>query len=357
MLFDFFILAFICYGMIHLDRQANCLFGLLDVGGEGIWAIDACKEKKLRAPFKYRVLTFWIARILKITSKKMHTIRIINGRTCDNVYCIDSTGSESYFVYKYILLFLANLSLYWYLSTMGLPSLLGCFIFNTLIALTYRDDKTDYLYESIFMSLFLTVLFSGANIFYLCLIVFLGALNRETAIFMPIIALFYLNVLSIALLGVFFAIGFSIPRYIYRAPIDVIDAGYYSGFRFLTFNPIRNWRKSIWPHLKKRYIGAIIDKLEIHYKGQQIVPLFSGQPLETYVKERFMHKFSVAIVFVIFMFLVLITGMKYSPVGHHYLLWISMLFIVCISIPADIREIRVYVPVFSILVQTLLYIS
>jgi len=265
-----------------------------------------------------------------------------------NTYLVDSTGIEKYYLYKYSLFLLMNIVFYQYISILGMNGLIGVLVLDILVSLTFIYDSIDYILEITFYTLFLIGILSGYSFVFFFVVALLASLNRESSIFLIPISFFYCDILSVCATVVGFLIGFIIPRIIYRKPVDPEDACHKSGFRFLTFNPIRNWRGSIWPYLKKRFI-KVEEDFWIQWNGRTLIG-----DIRTEIKEIFLNRIFLGVGFILFC--IVLFASRYSAVDpfFHMLTWIFSVFIICISLPADIREIRVYAPVFVILVPYLM---
>lgn len=349
-MFDYILIVLFTYLLLLLERNAT-----VNVGGErgAFCSIDLCKEKKLYAPFKYRPLVFWIASLFNVTSKKTKPLMVWAERYFYNIYLTNSEGLERYYIFKYALFLFMNTMFYLYITDLGMNGLVGVLILSVLVALTFIYDSLDYILEITFYTLFLIGILSGFHFMFFFVIALLASLNRESSIFLILIAFFYCEPISVSATILGFFIGFVIPRIMYRDTVDQYDAGYKSGFRFLVFNPIKNWKNSIWPPLKARFYG-IESNFFFKYEGKQYNVEVEGGSIRTKTQELFLNRIFLGIGFVAFCFAVFI--FRYSDVDpfFHILTWIFSVFIVCISIPADIREIRVYSPVFVILVPYLM---
>ena len=346
------LILLISYMVLLLERNAT-----VNVGGErgAFCSIDLCKEKKLYAPFKYRPLGFWLARLFSVTSKNIKPMMVWAERYFYNIYLLDSTGVEKYYVFKYCLLVLANFSFYWYMTVVGLPPLLGVFILDLFICLTFIYDSFDYLIEIALYALFCGLCMIGGSVYLLLLIAMIGALNRETSIFMIPIAYCYEGLAASLFAFAGFIVGFVIPRIIYRKAADNYDAGYKSGFWFLTFDPIRNWKHSIWPPLKNRFQGMMSNFFFTH-NGQSLYPNIGGNEIQVYTKEFFLNRIFLGIVAIVFYLTVLTYGFFEVSSILRPLSLIFILFTILVSIPSDIREIRVYAPVYIAIVPYLWYL-
>lgn len=349
-LFDLVFILIISYMLILYKKMITP-----DVGADRypFSSILLCKEKKLYAPFKYRPLGFWLARIFQVGCSKINKLVLWAERYYHNVYVENNKEIDRYYVFQYFLLLFANLSFYWYLSILNLPILIGVLLLDFFICLTFFHDAFDNFLEIGFFALFLGSILSGINPIFLFTIALLASLNRETSIFMVLISLFYSNFLGILFVSMGSLIGFIIPRILYRKSVDQYDSMYCSGFRFLTFDPIKNWTRSIWPHLKKRFIG-IQGEFFMEYQGSKLVPYFNQKPFITNFKDIYFNKIFLGIGIIILFFISFILCWNIVPLYFHNLIRIFSLFIILISIPGDIREIRIYSPAFCILIPCLL---
>jgi hypothetical protein len=338
------------YMLLLLEKSAT-----VNVGGErgAFCSIDLCKEKKLYAPFKYRPLGFWLARLFNITSRGIETLMVWGERYSYNIYLLNSTGLEKYYIFKYALFLFTNFTFYWYMSLLGLPALIGVIVLDMFLALTFIYDSYDYLIEIGLYALFMCFAINSWNPLFLFLIAFLGGLNRESAVFMIPLAFCYASLGGFFATILGFACGFTLPRFLYSKSADAYDDIYWSGFRFLTFNPIKNWKHSIWPPLKNRF-QALYSEFFVKYNGIELKPVINSRPIVTLTKERFLNRIFLGIAFLIFSFMLLISGLIMLPVFYRPMIYIFGIFILLISLPADIREIRVYVPALLILIPCLL---
>jgi len=355
MIFDFVLITLFTYVFLFLERSST-----VNVGGEraAFCSIDLCKKKQLYAPFKYRPLVFWIAILFNITSKYLKTIMIWGERYYYNIYLLESKGLEKYYLFKYALFLIMNCIFYWYLHILGLNALAGVLVLDCLVALTFIYDTLDYILEIAFYSLFLIGVLNNYSFVFFFFVAGFAALNRESAIFMIPIAAIYCNVFSVAATIVGFIIGFVIPRIIYRKRFDMNDAHYESGFKFLTFDPIRNWRRAIWPHIKRRFTGESsvpISRFFLKFEGHKtFVSDKKNKPIVAKTKEIFLNRLFLGVFFVLFVFATFLFSYSNVDVFFKPLIWIFSVFIICISLPADIREIRVYCPSFVVLVPCLI---
>lgn len=351
MIVDFIIIILVGYMLILLERTAT-----VNVGGNraAFCSIDLCREKKMYAPFKYRPLGPWLAILFNITSKHIKTIMIWAERYSYNIYILDNKGLEKYYIFKYCLLLFADVSFYFYLNALFLPALVGVLILNLFIALTFIYDCYDYLIEIGLYALFLLGVVSVYPFWYFGIIALFASLNRESSILMILISMFYLNFISVIFTFLGFTIGFVIPRIIYKNPADQYDLQYNSGFRFLVFNPIQNWKKSILPPLFERF-KTIKSNFFFDYEGVKAEPRLNNSfIISTVHREIFLNRIFLGIVFVVFCFFLFFSGFYVVPSFFNSLTYIFMFFILLISIPADIREIRVYSPVFVVIIPYLL---
>jgi len=350
---DFIFILFISYMLILLEKQSTVNLGT-DRGV--LFSVDLCAQRKVYAPFKYRPLGFWLARLFGVTSDKMQVLSVWAGRYNYNTYLIRNKGLETYYVFKYLLLLFANFAFYHYISFFGLSGLVGVLILDLFLAFTFVHDAIDYLLEVGLYSLFMLAIFYNWGIVAILLITILGGLNRESSIFMIPLSLFYADIVTTLFTIIGFAIGFAIPRYMYRQPVDEVDACHRSGFKFLTFSPIRNWQRSIWPHLKQRFYG-MKEYVFIESGGQKAhLNTDPGGRMYCETKERFLNRIFLGVVFLSFFFFLMIVGLFYAPPILYPMSGIFTLFVIMISFPADIREIRVYCPALLVIVPYIMFL-
>lgn len=349
---DFILILLISYMVILLERQSTINLGT----DRGIFfSIDLCKEHKVYAPFKYRPLGFWLARLCGVTSKDIRVLSVWAGRYNYNTYLIRNKGLERYYIFKYFLLLFANFSFYFYISSLGLSGLMGVLILDLFLALTFVYDAIDYLLEIGLYSLFMLAIFDNWGYFAIYIIAVMGALNRESSIFMIPLAFFYSDIITTICVCLGFLIGFIMPRVVYRKPVDQMDEWHGNPLKFLTFNPYKNWKNSIWPHLKQRFTG-LREEVFVQTENSKVTINDKNSKMYCETKEWFLNRFFLGIVFLLFFFILMIFGYNRVPDILHPMTYLFTLFVIMISFPADIREIRVYCPALLVIIPYIMFL-
>jgi len=352
MFIELFVLVVLAYMVILQERVTTC-----DIGHENsyFFRIDKCMEKKLRAPFKYRPLGFWLAHWFGVTTKNTESMEVFVDKYDYRAFILKSDAMDRYYIFKFLLLLFCASSFYFYLFSLGAPAFIGTILLYFFIMLTFIYDAFDYLIEIGLYSLFMVGVIQGWGFIFLGCIAFLANLNRESAVFMFPISVAYCSIPEMIFTFIGTVLGFIIPRMMYRAPADETDAHYTSGFKFLTFNPIRNWRHSIWPPLKARFKG-MDSRAYICIKKRIMYLNGNSAPMVGFIKERFLNRIFFGISFLLLFYVLLFHAFGDMSSFYKPLAVIFAIFAAMISLPADIREIRVYAPTFLLIIPFLLTI-
>jgi len=318
-----------------------------------LWNIREFKNNKIYAPFKYRVLPLWIFYFLGLHKSKWEAITIGGTRYQYNTYFVNDEGIEKYYFIKCIIIFFISLSFYWYINLLHLNGILGIFLLFFFLVLNIIFENPDLYMEIGFYSLIMVGCILNFSWIYFLIVSCLSSLNRESSIFMIPIVYFYSNVYNFIFTIIGFLIGFIVPRYLYRNPVDNYDNNYYNGFYFLTFNPIGNWTKSIWPHLKKSFKG-LEAPFYWTYKNKTTILHINNNPFLLRSKDIIFNRIFLGLGTLILFIIILIMGYINCSEYFNNLILIFSIFIIMISIPGDIREIRIYYPSLIVIIPLIL---
>lgn len=171
----------------------------LGVVFNGVGAVPLVLMGKSSAPMQYRVLVPWLCLLFsKFFGRGNTDIQFLN------VYLPIKRASITF----------ALLASYWYFSIVTATPLLCVSLLSAFFVLASIYDYTDVYIEVGLVSLSLVAFVGGMPAQFVMPLVFLAAINRETAIFIPAVFLAGGNVYWVGAFF-FFALGYAIPRLIY----------------------------------------------------------------------------------------------------------------------------------------------
>lgn len=249
----------------------------------GVGAVPEVLKGDFYEPMQFRVLVPWLCRLF---GKK-------------------ETWQEYVGVYvgvKWAGILFAIVACYSYFGSLGLPLVSSICLLALWLVWISMYDYADVYYELGFLAVSLLLLTSGAEWALLATIpiVILAALNRETAILIPVIACFTHGVMGGGLLGFAFLVGYAIPRVIY--------------------------------HSCDRYCSLIMIK-----KNIKNLRAFVAKPIPI---NEYWH----------LLLLVIIGIALFCVTQLTYLDWIMAVFFGLMLIPSMWREVRVFTPVMLVLI-------
>lgn len=284
----------------------------------GFLLVEAATLGKIdKEPEKHRVLFYWICYYIFGIRARTPNMEIVRFWGRDNLLK-KSWDFELYYIVKAVFLMFGLLTFSVFLKTIGVNHIVGTLLVCMLLPITFQNEVSDWILELLFFGLFLWGIFSGVSILWLSLIVFLGTLNRESTILLIVVGIVYLGWAGLWLILSEFLAQLILNIRYGNNPKQRIDRMFGSGLK----------KRLRW--YKYSYI---------HWPGVNYIH-----------KETITNMFHYGLMIIASYFIIMYLGWGlFSPEFDIFMVAMGI-YVVLISIPGNINEVRIYLPSLFVVV-------
>jgi len=310
----------LAYVLLYVERR------MLSPAG-GFDTMDAVLKGVAHRPNQYRLLVPWLCWLLRLSPSGMSVHRLgddaphhhnrfllVNpGRH----YCGWLNSFDVWSILKGVALWLGLCSFYIYLGALGLNQWYGIVALALIMVPTFLYDYICCYWEMFFFGLFLSLMFGGGPLWGMAVIATVSALNREsTVVLLPVYFFTTYDFPGSVIVGGSLVVGLLIPRLIY-------------GFG----------AKGPLPWVVTRYI--LKEMRDSYARGQEII----------------FNRFNLGFVSYICYFLLAFLSYGSIPGYFRPIVVVMAVFMICILLPGDIRETRMFLPVTFAAVPSWLWLT